>query len=75
MVHVFLNDGDGVVLRSRFWFGSAHAPLPRPLPRRSSALNTTVAPALPADFRSGRLHCIEEYANLAELLPSSTALR
>src|SRR5204863_591190 len=31
MVHVFLNDGDGVVLRSRFWLGAAlrpYAPAP-----------------------------------------------
>ena len=74
MVHVFLNEADGVVLRSRFWFGSRIRPyLPGPLA-------APLVPLLNTAFMRRRLlpgnlphavanHCIEEYANLAELLP------
>jgi hypothetical protein len=72
MVHAFLDDGDGVVLRSRFWLGASIAPygplgtvagrlLNRPAVR-SRALPKGVARALAR-------HCAEEYANLAALLP------
>ena len=72
--HVWLRDGAGLVLRSRFWLGAVLRPdLPgvlgaagarlinRPLVRRR---------ALPAGLpRQLALHCAEEYANLAEILP------
>jgi hypothetical protein len=74
MFHVFLREGDGVVLRSRFWLGAALRPyLPgavgdaagrvvnRRLVRRA---------ALPRALPSGLTrHCAEEYANLGALLP------
>ena len=74
MAHVWLRDGDGLVLRSRFWLGAVLRPdLPgalgavgarlvnRPLVRRR---------ALPDGLpRQLALHCAEEYANLAEILP------
>ena len=74
MVHVFGADGDGVVLRSRFWFGALMRPyLPGPLAAAAEPLlNTGFARRrlLPADLpRAVAAHCIEEYANLAELLP------
>ncbi len=75
MVHVFLNDadGDGVVLRSRFWFGSRMRPYLGPLAAPLVPLLNTPfmrRRILPADLpRAVAGHCIEEYANLAELLP------
>lgn len=72
MVHAFLEDERGVVLRSRFWLGAALRPygplgglgqalLNRPLVR---------ARAIPAPApRALARHCAEEYANLAALLP------
>lgn len=74
MAHVFLRDGDGLVLRSHFWLGAAIRPyLPAPLAApavaalnrravRDLALPRNLAPALAR-------HCAEEYANLASLLP------
>jgi phloretin hydrolase len=62
MIHVFLREGDGVVLRSRFWLGAA-------LP---SALNNRLVRrlALPSGLpRALARHCAEEYANLGALLP------
>jgi hypothetical protein len=74
MTHVFLREGDGLVLRSRFWLGACLRPyLPgalgdgfglivnRPLVRRL-ALPTGLPRAL-AD------HCAREYARLGALLP------
>lgn len=74
MVHVFLEEGDGVVLRSRFWFGAAMRPyLPAPIAAPLEPLLNTRAVRtrlLPDDLpRAVANHCIEEYANLAELLP------
>jgi hypothetical protein len=74
MVHVFLNEGDGVVLRSRFWFGALMRPyLPAPLAAPLVPLLNTRAVRgrlLPEGLpRAVAGHCIEEYANLAELLP------
>ena len=73
MAHVWLNDGDGLLLRSRFWLGAVIRPdlpgvlgdgagrlLNRALVRRR-ALPSDVPPALAR-------HCAEEYANLAALL-------
>ncbi|MFN8151288.1 MAG: hypothetical protein U0R24_09195 [Solirubrobacterales bacterium] len=76
MAHVFLRDGDGdgLVLRSRFWLGAAirpygPAPLAAPLGLllNRSAIRRLAVPdvAPPALAR----HCAEEYANLAALLP------
>lgn len=74
MAHVFLRDGDGLVLRSHFWLGAAVRPyLPAALAGpaagllnrrafRDLALPRNLAPALAR-------HCAEEYANLAALLP------
>lgn len=74
MVHVFGEDGDGVVLRSRFWLGAALRPyLPAPLAAPGALLinNRLVRRmTLPAELpRALALHCAEEYANLAALLP------
>lgn len=72
MYHVFLAEGDGVVLRSRFWLGAAIRPY-GPLGGPGEALlnNRLVRRlALPAGLpRALALHCAEEYANLATLLP------
>ena len=81
MAHVFLRtggdtagDGDGVVLRSRFWLGAAVRPFaPAPLAAAGARLlNTRRARrlTLPRDIpRALATHCAEEYANLAALLP------
>jgi len=72
MFHVALRDGDGVVMRSRFWLGAALRPygplgglgkraLNHPYIRRF-ALPSALPHALAR-------HCAEEYANLAALLP------
>jgi hypothetical protein len=74
MAHVFLRDGDGLLLRSHFWLGAAIRPyLPAPLAGplaallnrrrfRELALPKGLEPALAR-------HCAEEYANLAAILP------
>ncbi len=74
MAHVFLREGDGVVLRSHFWLGALLRPyLPAPIAAPMGALlgNRLVRRmALPADLpRALARHCAEEYANLATLLP------
>ena len=74
MVHVFLREGDGVVLRSRFWLGAAIRPyLPGPLAAPlGAALGNRLFRrlALPDDLPHAlATHCAEEYANLAVLLP------
>lgn len=74
MVHVFLREGGGLVLRSRFWLGSALRPyLPgalgnalgkvinRPFVRRKA-----MPDGLPQKLAG---HCAEEYANFATLVP------
>jgi len=74
MVHAFLREGDGVVLRSRFWLGAALRPSPpgvlgaaagavlnRPAIRRRM-----LPPEVP---RALAMHCAEEFSNLAALLP------
>ncbi len=74
MAHVWLRDGDGLVLRSRFWLGAALRPyvrggigdalgraINRPFVRRR---------ALPPDLpRKLAGHCAEEYANFGTLVP------
>lgn len=74
MAHVFLPDGDGLVLRSHFWLGAAVRPyLPAPLARPAAGLlnrPTFRRLTLPRDLpRALGCHCAEEYANLAALLP------
>jgi hypothetical protein len=74
MAHVFLRDGDGVVLRSHFWLGALIRPyLPAPLAAPVARLLNNPALrrlALPAGLpRALAMHCAEEYANLATLLP------
>ena len=74
MAHVFLREGDGLVLRSHFWLGAAirpYAPSAIATPAaallnrrafRDLSLPRNLAPALAR-------HCAEEYSNLAALLP------
>jgi hypothetical protein len=74
MAHVFLREGDGVVLRSHFWLGALIRPyLPAPLAAPAAlAMNNGVVRrlALPSNLpRALANHCAEEYANLAALLP------
>ncbi|MFA9270639.1 MAG: DAPG hydrolase family protein [Baekduiaceae bacterium] len=74
MTHVFLREGDGLVLRSRFWMGARIVPmLPGPLARpvgRFASRPAMRRRALPHDLAPGLArHCLEEYANLAALLP------
>jgi phloretin hydrolase len=74
MAHVFLRDGDGVTLRSRFWLGAAIRPyLPDPpatlaarLLNRRAVRERALPRGLPEALAR---HCAEEYANLAALLP------
>ncbi len=74
MAHVFLREGEGVVLRSHFWLGAAIRPyLPRPLAglgeaalNRRRVRNLALPDGLPEALAR---HCAEEYANLATLLP------
>jgi len=74
MAHVFLRDGEGVVLRSHFWLGAAVRPyLPAPVAAAAArVLNSravrrlTLPSGLPPALAR---HCAEEYANLATLLP------
>jgi hypothetical protein len=74
MAHVFLREGDGVVLRSRFWLGAAIRPyLPGPpaaLAERLINRRAVRDRAMPRDLPAALArHCAEEYANLAALLP------
>ncbi len=74
MTHVFLHEGDGLVLRSRFWMGARMRPmLPGPLAGPVGWVASRPAVrrrALPHDLAPGLArHCVEEYANLASLLP------
>jgi len=74
MFHVFLREGDGVVLRSRFWLGAALRPyLPGALGdgvgravNRRLVRRLALPKQLPASLAG---HCAEEYANLGTLLP------
>ncbi len=72
MIHVFASEGNGVVLRSRFWIGAAIRPF-GPLGAAGARLlnNRVVRRAIiPAGVpRALAGHCAEEYANLAALLP------
>lgn len=73
MCHVFLREGESVVLRSRFWLG-AHVRLRIPLGGLLTPLLNTRRvrrAAMPAGVpRALATHCAEEYANLAAILPS-----
>ena len=70
---MFLRDpeGDGVVLRSRFWLGAALRPyLPGPLAAALLNRHAVRRQVLPGNLpRALATHCAEEYANLATLLP------
>ena len=74
MIHAFLREPDGVVLRSRFWLGAALRPyLPAPIAAAAApVLNTRRVRrlTLPAGAPEALArHCAEEYANLGALLP------
>lgn len=72
MFHVFLREGDGVVLRSRFWIGAALRPFGALGAPGERLLNNRFvrARALPARLPHAlAVHCAEEYANLGTLLP------
>jgi len=72
MFHVFLREGDGVVLRSAFWLGAAVRPYGALGAAGERLLNNrlTRRATLPAALpRALARHCAEEYANLATLLP------
>jgi phloretin hydrolase len=74
MLHVFLRNGDGLVLRSRFWLGAALRPyhldpvagLAARFLNRPSVRRRLIPKAVP---RALARHCAEEYANLGALLP------
>jgi hypothetical protein len=72
MFHVFLHEGDGVVLRSCFWLGATPRPY-GPLGDLGERLldNRFVRDrALPKHLPHALAnHCAEEYANLGVLLP------
>jgi hypothetical protein len=75
MAHVFLREGDGLVLRSHFWLGAAIRPyLPAPLAASAAALLNRRAIrdlVLPKELAPALArHCAEEYANLATLPPA-----
>lgn len=77
MAHVFLRDGDGLRLRSRFWIGSRVSPrLPGPISFAEGALESLASRkvvrnlAIPDRVGHGlALHCAEEYAHLNAILP------
>ncbi len=72
MFHVFLREGDGVVLRSAFWLGAAVRPYGPLGSAGERVLNNrlTRRATLPAALpRALATHCAEEYANMATLLP------
>jgi hypothetical protein len=74
MVHVFLKSNGGLVLRSRFWIGSAIRPyVPEPLAglaarllNRPSVRRRLIPKAVPKALAR---HCAEEYTNLGAILP------
>jgi len=72
MYHVFLRAPDGLVLRSRFWLGAAIRPygpaggLLEPLLNRPGVRRRMLPRDAPPALAR---HCVEEYANLAALLP------
>ena len=71
---LFLRVGDGLVLRSRLWMGARIVPmLPGPLAGpigRFASRPAMRRRALPRELAPGLArHCLEEYANLAALLP------
>jgi hypothetical protein len=72
MFHVFLQEGEGVVLRSRFWLGAALRPygplggIGEKLLNRPAVRRRALPKGLP---RALATHCAEEYANLGALLP------
>jgi hypothetical protein len=72
MFHVFLREREGVVLRSHFWLGAALRPYGPLGPLGGLVLNNRIVrgATLPAGLpRALAVHCSEEYANLAVLLP------
>lgn len=72
MCHVFLREGPGTVLRSRFWLGARIRPrvplggLLAPLLNTRRVRRAAMPAKLPAALAQ---HCAEEYANLAAILP------
>ena len=72
MVHVFLREDAGLLLRSHFWLGAVirpygpAGPLGERLLNRAAVRRRMLPAAVP---RALARHCLEEYANLASLLP------
>jgi hypothetical protein len=74
MAHVFLREGDGLRLRSRFWIAERIRPrLPRVLagPAEAALSNRLLRrAALPGQVgRTLMVHCAEEYQHLNRILP------
>lgn len=77
MAHVFLREGEGLRLRSRFWIGENIRPrLPGPLAIAAGPFESLVSRrqvrklAIPDRIGPGLArHCAEEYANLNQILP------
>jgi hypothetical protein len=77
MAHVFLRDGEGLMLRSRFWIGERIRPrLPGPADFIGEAIEPFLSRrtirrlAIPAGLGPGLTrHCAEEYSHLNLILP------
>ncbi|MGH2906049.1 MAG: DAPG hydrolase family protein [Solirubrobacterales bacterium] len=74
MTHVFLRDGDGLALRSRFWLGAALRPdLPGPVAGAAArAINRRMIRKrlIPDEApKQLALHCAAEYTRLGAMLP------
>ncbi len=72
MAHVFLKEGEGLTLRSRFWIGAAIRPYGPAGPAGERLLNNRLVrrAMIPGGVPRGLAnHCAEEYTNLAALLP------
>jgi hypothetical protein len=77
MAHVFLREGDGLRLRSRFWIGERVRPrLPGPLSPAEGPIESLISRrvvrrlAIPDSIGPGLTrHCVEEYSHLNLILP------
>lgn len=77
MAHVFLREGSGLTLRSRFWIGERISPrIPGPVTILEAPVEWLLSrrsvrqAAIPEKLGPGLAqHCAEEYSNLNEILP------